>query len=155
MWVPAVTKLEILEIQNQDFMTPFMPLWGQRVLFPVIHNFNGYTIGCTYHRTHASYSFVNYAQSDIGSTNIRARSLLDVHGCTDNSTKTSVILRTSKRMFACWTVQPGRTRRWASSVHSSNWWIESARRMLHLYRLVSTRSCLRPVSMQFVKMDRC
>jgi len=41
-------------------------------------------------------------RSDIRVTNIRARSLLYVRGCSDNSTRTSVILRISKRISVGW-----------------------------------------------------
>jgi len=45
-------------------------------------------------------------RADIGATDIGARFITDIHGCTDNSTWTSLILRISKRISAR-TVRPG------------------------------------------------
>ena len=45
-------------------------------------------------------------RADIGATDIGAWFTMDIRGCTDNSTRTSVILRISKRISAR-TIRPG------------------------------------------------
>ena len=47
-------------------------------------------------------------RADIGATYIGAWFTMDIRGCTDNSTRISIILRMSKRISAR-TVRPGHT----------------------------------------------